>query len=67
MANKTKTVTWEVSGKEKTYTDEELVEAIRNGEVLSADLITTKGLGAWVAVGSSIYRFYLKEDDDIIQ
>ncbi|MCR5300313.1 MAG: hypothetical protein K6D92_05415 [Erysipelotrichaceae bacterium] len=64
MANRP--VIWEISGKKKTYTDEEIVEAIRNGEVLAEDLITTRGLGAWVKVASSIYRFYLPEDDDII-
>ena len=37
-----------------------------SGEVLAEDLITTRGLGAWVKVASSIYRFYLPEDDDII-
>ena len=61
-----KPVVWEISGKEKTYTDEKLIEAIKSREVLGEDLITTRGLGAWVKVASSIYRFYLPEDDAII-
>ena len=64
MANRP--VIWEISGKQQTYTDEKLIEAIKNGEVLGEDLITTRGLGAWVKVASSIYRFYLPEDDGII-
>jgi hypothetical protein len=53
---------WKIKGYEGTFTDEELIGMISNGQVKKDFAITTKEMKKWVRVGNSIYQFYLKED-----
>ena len=53
---------WKIKGYEGTFTDEELIRMISNGQVKKDFAITTKEMKKWVRVGNSIYQFYLKED-----
>ena len=53
---------WKIKGYEGTFTDEELIGMISNGQVKKDFAITTKEMKKWVKVGNSIYQFYLKED-----
>lgn len=50
---------WKVKDKQ-SYSDEELVEAIKEGTVTSDDLIMNDLLDDYIKVNDSIYQFYLK-------
>lgn len=50
---------WKVLGKEKEYTDEELVALIREKKISGDDMIMTEGFKKWVKVADTIYQFYL--------
>ena len=54
---------WKVKNK-SSYTDDELVEAIKKGEILSDDLLLSDMLEDYIKVSDSIYQFYLKENDN---
>ena len=51
--------TWNVKNK-NSYTDEELIEAIKQGKISGEDLIISDMLKNYIKVSDSIYQFYLK-------
>ena len=50
---------WNVKNK-NSYTDEELIEAIKHGNVNGDDLIISDMLKNYIKVSDSIYQFYLE-------
>lgn len=54
---------WRVKNK-PSYTDEELIQAIKEGVVTSDDLLLNDMLEDYIKVNDSIYRFYLKGDNN---
>ena len=51
--------TWNVKNKD-SYSDEELIEAIKNGSVKGEDFIISDTLKDYIKVSDSIYQFYLE-------
>ena len=54
---------WRIKGFEGSFTDEELVELIKSGEVKPDYSLTSRDLKKWIKVKDSIYQFYLEEHD----
>lgn len=52
---------WKVRGREEKFTDEELVDMIRQGLLRGNDYIATNDMKVWLKIEDSIYQFYLKE------
>lgn len=50
---------WTVKNK-GVFSDEELIDAIKNGIVVTDDLLTSDILDAHIKVSDSIYQFYLE-------
>ena len=55
---------WRIRGRKEKYSDEELIEMIKNGQVIGNDHLTTNELKTWIKVSNSIYQIYLKEAND---
>ncbi|MDO4198514.1 MAG: DUF4339 domain-containing protein [Erysipelotrichaceae bacterium] len=55
---------WKIKGYEGSFSDDELIALIRNGQVLGSFKITTKELKDWIKVKDSIYQFYIKGDEE---
>lgn len=53
---------WKIRGVAEKFSDEELVEMIKQGSLSVNDYITTSDMKEWVAVKESIYQYYLKEN-----
>ena len=51
--------TWNVKNKDN-YSDEELIEAIKNGSIKGEDFIISDTLKDYIKVCDSIYQFYLE-------
>lgn len=54
---------WRIKGFEGSFTDEELVELIKSGEVKPDYSLTSRDLKKWIKVKDSIYQFYLEDHD----
>ena len=52
---------WKIRGVKERFSDEELVEMIKQGSLSGEDYIATNDMKAWIEVKESIYQFYLKE------
>ncbi|MBR2802047.1 MAG: DUF4339 domain-containing protein [Erysipelotrichaceae bacterium] len=59
MPKNNKEVLWQIHGREGTYSDQELIEMIKRGEVSPEDLLTNRDLKAWLPLKETIYAFYL--------
>ena len=53
---------WKISGIETKYSDEEIVEMIKDGRIKPDDRIATKDMKKWIKVKDSIYQFYIKQE-----
>lgn len=52
---------WKIKDKEELYTDQELIEMIKNGSIDKDTLIATKDMRHHMKVSETIYQFYFKE------
>lgn len=50
---------WKVKNK-ASYSDEDLISAIKNGTIVADDLISSDSFKDYIKVSDSIYQFYLK-------
>ena len=57
---------WRIKGFEGTFSDEELIELIRSGELKGDYAITTKEMKRWVRLKDSIYQYYLEAKDETL-
>ena len=55
---------WRIKGFEGSFTDEELVELIKSGEVKPDYSLTSRDLKKWIKVKDSIYQFYLEDKEN---
>ncbi len=55
---------WKVQNDNNTYSDEELVELIKNGKINSDTRITNKDLKKWLKVEETLYNYYLREEEN---
>lgn len=54
---------WIIKGKNKKFSDNELVMMIKQGLLNGKDEIATMELKKWIKIEDSIYQFYLKGDN----
>ena len=55
---------WKIKGCEGTFTDEEIIERIRNGKLTGEDALSSRDMKKWVRISDSIYQFYLEEREN---
>ena len=55
---------WRIKGFEGSYTDEQLIELIKSGQIKADYSLTSREMKSWVKVADSIYQYYLKEDEN---
>lgn len=53
---------WKIRGVKEKFSDEDLVEMIKQGSLSANDYIATNDMKVWIEVKESIYQFYLKEN-----
>lgn len=53
---------WIIKGRNKKFSDNELVMMIKQGLLNGKDEIATMELKKWIKIEDSIYQFYLKGD-----
>lgn len=54
---------WKIRNRNERYSDEELIQALKDGKILKEDYIATKDMKTWLQVSKSIYQFYIKEEE----
>ena len=57
----TKNKIWKIKGFEGTFTDEDLITLIREGQVKADYLLKSKDMKKWVALKESIYQYYMED------
>ena len=57
----TKNKIWKIKGFEGTFTDEDLITLIREGQVKPDYLLKSKDMKKWVALKDSIYQYYMED------
>ncbi|MBR2533338.1 MAG: hypothetical protein IKE50_00955 [Erysipelotrichaceae bacterium] len=57
----TKNKIWKIKGFEGTFTDEDLIALIREGQVRSDYLLKSKDMKKWIALKESIYQYYMED------
>ena len=57
----TKNKIWKIKGFEGTFTDEDLITLIREGQVKPDYLLKSKDMKKWVALKESIYQYYMED------
>ena len=58
---KMKNKIWKIKGFEGTFTDEDLITLIREGQVKSDYLLKSKDMKKWIALKESIYQYYMED------
>ena len=57
----TKNKVWKIKGFEGTFSDEDLIALIREGQVKSDYLLKSRDMKKWVALKDSIYQYYMED------
>ncbi|MBR4422335.1 MAG: hypothetical protein IKS69_07360 [Erysipelotrichaceae bacterium] len=57
----TKNKVWKIKGFEGTFSDEDLIALIREGQVRSDYLLKSRDMKKWVALKDSIYQYYMED------
>ncbi|MBQ2582419.1 MAG: hypothetical protein II577_00770 [Erysipelotrichaceae bacterium] len=55
---------WKIKGYEGTFTDEEVIERIRSGQLKGDDALSSRDMKKWVKLKDSIYQFYLEDEEN---
>ena len=55
---------WKVKNHNDVYTDEEVINFIKEGKLKADDYLMSKDMKDWIKLEDSIYQFYLKEKED---
>lgn len=53
---------WHIQNDSKSYTDEELIEMIKNQKLDGETRITNRDLRKWIKIKNTIYQFYLPKE-----
>lgn len=51
---------WKVKSNNNMYSDEELIELIKNHQINLEEEITTKEMKQWIKIIDSVYAYYAK-------
>ena len=60
----TKTKVWKIKGFEGTFSDEELIALIREGQIKPEFLLKGRDMKKWIALKDSIYQYYMEEKEN---
>ena len=52
---------WTIKGDQETYTDEELIQMIKDGLLKEKTKIICKEMKDYIMIKDSVYEFYLRE------
>lgn len=55
---------WKIKGYEGSFTDEEVIELIRQGQLKGEDALSSRDMKKWVRIEDSIYQFYLEDEEN---
>ena len=55
---------WKIKSYEDSFTDEEVVEMIKNGQLKGEDALSSRDMKKWVKIEDSIYQFYLEDKEN---
>ena len=55
---------WKIKGFEGVFTDEEIVELIKSGQIKGEYALSSRDMKKWVKVKDSIYQFYLEDKEN---
>lgn len=55
---------WKIKGFEGVFTDEEVIDLIKNGEIKGEYALSSRDMKKWVKVKDSIYQFYLEDENN---
>ena len=55
---------WKIKGFQGTFTDEEVIELIKSGELKADYSLTTKEMKKWIKLKDSIYQYYMEDLKD---
>ncbi|MBQ6478433.1 MAG: hypothetical protein IJI44_03600 [Erysipelotrichaceae bacterium] len=55
---------WKIKGFEGTFSDEDLIALIREGQVEPSFLLKNKDMKKWIALKDSIYQYYMEDKKD---
>ena len=55
---------WKIKGYEGTFTDEDLIEMIKQGQLKADDALSSRDMKIWVKLKESIYQFYLEDEEN---
>ena len=53
---------WKIRGKEGKFTDEELINMIKEGQLSHDDYICADDMKAYMKIEDTIYEFYLRKE-----
>lgn len=53
---------WKIKGYEGSFSDEQIIELIRNGKLTGEDSLTSKDIKGYIKIKESIYEYYLKKE-----
>ena len=55
---------WKIKGFEGTFSDEDLIALIREGQVKPSFLLKSRDMKKWIALKDSIYQYYVEDKKD---
>ncbi len=55
---------WRIKGFEGQFSDEEVIDLIKKGELKGNYSLSTREMKKWVKLKDSIYQYYLEDEND---
>ena len=55
---------WKIKSYEGSFTDEEIVDLIKRGQLKGEDALSSRDMKKWVKIKDSIYQFYLEDKEN---
>lgn len=53
---------WKIRGLDASFSDEELIDLIKQGKIKKETFVSSKDMKIWISLKDSIYQFYFEED-----
>ena len=53
---------WKIRGLDTSFSDEELIDLIKQGKIKKEAFVSSKDMKIWISLKDSIYQFYFEED-----
>jgi len=55
---------WKIKSYEGSFTDDEIVDLIKSGQLKGEDALSSRDMKKWVKIKDSIYQFYLEDKEN---